>query len=121
MRAPLSWIKEFVEIPTSIAAEEISDALIRVGFEVEEIIKQGSDLTGPLVFAKVLSIEELLSSRSQFVTLDSIVAKRKPVTLSVALPTSQSATSLWLRFLAQYFPAISQSVHARLMARHLTG
>lgn len=28
MRAPLSWIKEFVEIPASITAEEISDALI---------------------------------------------------------------------------------------------
>lgn len=41
MRAPLSWIKEFVEIPDSITAEEIADGLIRVGFEVEEIIKQG--------------------------------------------------------------------------------
>ena len=59
MRAPLSWIKEFVDIPTSITAEQISDGLIRVGFEVEEIIKQGADLTGPLVFAKVLSIEEI--------------------------------------------------------------
>ncbi len=53
MRAPLSWIKEFVDIPSSVTAEQISDGLIRVGFEVEEIIKQGADLTGPLVFAKV--------------------------------------------------------------------
>ena len=59
MRAPLSWIKEFVEIPTAITADEISNALIRVGFEVEEIITQGSDLTGPLKFGKVLSIEEI--------------------------------------------------------------
>jgi phenylalanyl-tRNA synthetase beta chain len=59
MRAPLSWIKEFVEIPASITAEQISDALIRVGFEVEEIIHQGADLTGPLKFAKVASIEEI--------------------------------------------------------------
>jgi hypothetical protein len=42
MRAPLSWIKEFVEIPDSITPEQISDGLIRVGFEVEEIIVQGS-------------------------------------------------------------------------------
>ena len=72
MRAPLSWIKEFVEIPASITAEEISDALIRVGFEVEEIIKQGSDLTGPLVFAKVLSIEELTEFKKpvRYVGLD---------------------------------------------------
>ena len=45
MRAPLSWIKEFVDIPSSVTAEQISDGLIRVGFEVEEIIKQGADLS----------------------------------------------------------------------------
>ena len=60
MLAPLSWIKEFVAIPAAVTAEEISDALIRVGFEVEEIIEKGLDLTGPLVFAKVLSIEEIV-------------------------------------------------------------
>lgn len=59
MRAPLSWIKEFVEIPTNITPENISDALIRVGFEVEKIIVQGCGLTGPLQFAKVLTIEEI--------------------------------------------------------------
>ncbi|MEY3685010.1 MAG: hypothetical protein RLZZ394_841, partial [Actinomycetota bacterium] len=36
MRAPLSWIREFVEIPPSISPENIADALIRVGFEVED-------------------------------------------------------------------------------------
>jgi len=43
-----------------------------VGFEVEEIIKQGSDLTGPLVFAKVLSIEELTEFKKpvRYVGLD---------------------------------------------------
>jgi len=59
MRAPLSWLKEFVDIPESVTPEQISDGLIRVGFEVEEIIKQGADLKGPLKFAKVLSIEEI--------------------------------------------------------------
>ena len=72
MRAPLSWIKEFVEIPSSITADQISDALIRVGFEVEEIITQGSDLTGPLVFGKVLSIEEITEFKKpiRYVGLD---------------------------------------------------
>ena len=72
MRAPLSWIKEFVDIPSSVTAEQISDGLIRVGFEVEEIIKQGADLTGPLVFAKVLSIEELTEFKKpvRYVGLD---------------------------------------------------
>ena len=72
MRAPLSWIKDFVEIPTTISAEQISDALIRVGFEVEEIIVQGADLTGPLKFGKVLSIEEITDFKKpiRYVGLD---------------------------------------------------
>jgi len=72
MLAPLSWIKEFVDIPAAVTAQEISEALIRVGFEVEEIIEQGADLTGPLVFAKVLSIEEITEFKKpiRFVGLD---------------------------------------------------
>ncbi len=72
MRAPLSWINEFVEIPSSTSPESISEALIRVGFEVEEIITQGADLSGPLVFAKVLSIEELTEFKKpvRYVGLD---------------------------------------------------
>ncbi len=72
MRAPLSWIKEFVEIPASVTADQISDGLIRVGFEVEEIIHQGADLTGPLKFAKVLSIEEITEFKKpiRYVGLD---------------------------------------------------
>ena len=72
MRAPLSWIKEFVEIPISVTAHEISDGLIRVGFEVEEIIEQGAGLSGPLKFAKVLTIEEITEFKKpiRYVGLD---------------------------------------------------
>jgi phenylalanyl-tRNA synthetase beta chain len=59
MRAPLSWIKEFVDIPSKISPQKIADSLIRVGFEVEDVIEQGSDLTGPLVIGEVLSIEDI--------------------------------------------------------------
>ena len=72
MRAPLSWIQEFVEIPSTVTADQISDALIRVGFEVEEIIVQGGNLTGPLVFGQVLSIEEITEFKKpiRYVGLD---------------------------------------------------
>ena len=72
MRAPLSWLKEFVDIPKTISADQISDALIRVGFEVEEIIQEGAGLTGPLKFAKVLTIEEITEFKKpiRFVGLD---------------------------------------------------
>ena len=72
MRAPLSWIREFVDIPANFSAEEISNGLIRVGFEVEEIIEAGADLTGPLTFAKVLTIEEITEFKKpiRYVGLD---------------------------------------------------
>jgi phenylalanyl-tRNA synthetase beta chain len=72
MRAPLSWIKEFVAIPATVTAEQIAEGLIRVGFEVEEIITQGADLTGPLKFGKVLSIEEITEFKKpiRYVGLD---------------------------------------------------
>jgi len=59
MRAPLSWIKEFVDVPASLTADELSKGLVRVGFEVEDVIHQGIDVKGPLVFGEVLSIEEI--------------------------------------------------------------
>ena len=72
MLAPRSWINEFVQLPSSISDEEIAQALVRVGFEVEEIIKQGSDLTGPLVVGKVIDIEELKEHKKpiRYVSLD---------------------------------------------------
>lgn len=59
MRVPLSWIREFAAVPDSVSPEEIGAALVRVGFEVEEIEYQGADLTGPLVVGRVVNIEEI--------------------------------------------------------------
>jgi len=59
MRVPLSWIREYAAIPESMTAEEIGEAFVRVGFEVEEIELQGSEITGPLVVGRVLKIEEI--------------------------------------------------------------
>ena len=72
MRAPLSWIKEFVDIPSNVTSQDIAEALIRVGFEVEEVIEQGKDLTGPLVFGEVLTIEEVTGQKKpiRYVGLD---------------------------------------------------
>jgi phenylalanyl-tRNA synthetase beta chain len=48
-----------VEIPSKVTAQDIAQALIRVGFEVEEVIESGSDLTGPLLIGEVLTVEEI--------------------------------------------------------------
>ena len=72
MRAPLSWLNEFVEIPKSLSADDIAQGLVRVGFEVEEIIEQGKEVQGSLVFAEVLSIEEITEFKKpiRYVGLD---------------------------------------------------
>ena len=72
MRAPLSWLREFVEIPEALTPDQISDALIRVGFEVEDTIVQGADLAGPIIFGKVLSIVEITEFKKpiRYVGLD---------------------------------------------------
>ena len=72
MRAPKSWLSEYVEIPAKLSDHDIAEGLVRVGFEVEEIITQGSDLTGPLVVGKVLAIEELKEHKKpiRYVELD---------------------------------------------------
>jgi len=72
MKIPLSWIREFAQVPAKISIEEIETAFVKVGFEVEGIDVQGSELTGPLVVAKVESIEELTGNKKpiRYVGLD---------------------------------------------------
>ncbi len=72
MKIPLSWLREFVALPPKINSEQVSQAFVKVGFEVESIEEQGRDLKGPLVVGKVLSIEELSGHKKpiRFVGID---------------------------------------------------
>lgn len=72
MRAPLSWLKEYVEIPSDLSVDQIAESFVRVGFEVEEVITIGDDLSGPLVVGEVLAIEELSGHKKpiRYVTLN---------------------------------------------------
>ncbi len=72
MKVPLSWLKEFIDIPSSLSVAELEEAFVSVGFEVEEIDEQGKDLTGPLVVGKVLTIEQVEGQKKpiRYVGLD---------------------------------------------------
>ncbi|MEV6527516.1 phenylalanine--tRNA ligase subunit beta [Longispora sp. NPDC051575] len=59
MRISLSWLREHADIPAGITADELEKALVSVGLEVEELSDLGAAVQGPLVVARVLSIEEL--------------------------------------------------------------
>jgi phenylalanyl-tRNA synthetase beta chain len=53
MRAPLSWIREYVELPDDITAEALAHELTALGLKLEAL--HGADVTGPLVVGRVLS------------------------------------------------------------------
>jgi phenylalanyl-tRNA synthetase beta chain len=59
MRVPLSWLREYVDLPAAATGREVAGALVRAGLEVEAVHESGVGLTGPLVVGHVLEIEEL--------------------------------------------------------------
>ncbi|WP_062215411.1 phenylalanine--tRNA ligase subunit beta [Streptomyces sp. NBRC 109706] len=59
MRVPLSWLREYVDLPVEVTGREVATRLISAGLEVELVERLGADLTGPLVVGQVLAIEEL--------------------------------------------------------------
>ncbi|WP_019877023.1 phenylalanine--tRNA ligase subunit beta [Sporichthya polymorpha] len=60
MRAPLSWIREFVPgLPADVTGRQVAERIIAAGLEVETVDAPGEAVTGPLVVGRVLSIVEL--------------------------------------------------------------
>jgi phenylalanyl-tRNA synthetase beta chain len=55
MRVPISWLREFVDIPEDVTFEQVHAALVKVGFEEEDV--HTFDVTGPVVVGQVLSFE----------------------------------------------------------------
>src|SRR5262249_45661419 len=58
MRVPLSWLREYVDLP-DVGARDLAEKLITAGLEVETVEELGADLSGPLVVGRVLELEEL--------------------------------------------------------------
>ncbi|MTE18271.1 phenylalanine--tRNA ligase subunit beta [Streptomyces sp. TRM43335] len=59
MRAPLSWLREYVDLPAGETGRDVAARLIAAGLEVETVERLGAGLKGPLVVGQVLAIEEL--------------------------------------------------------------
>ncbi|XRQ15877.1 phenylalanine--tRNA ligase subunit beta [Actinomadura welshii] len=59
MRAPLSWLREYVALPSGVDGRALAEKLIAAGLEVETVERAGADITGPLVVGEVLAVEEL--------------------------------------------------------------
>ncbi|MFD7719457.1 phenylalanine--tRNA ligase subunit beta [Streptomyces sp. NPDC059814] len=72
MRVPLSWLREYVDLPATETGRDVQAKLVAVGLEVETVEQIGVGLKGPLVVGKVLTIEELEGFKKpiRFCTVD---------------------------------------------------
>ncbi|WP_327595673.1 phenylalanine--tRNA ligase subunit beta [Streptomyces chartreusis] len=72
MRVPLSWLREYVDLPATETGRDVQAKLISAGLEVETVEQLGDGLKGPLVVGQVLTIEELTEFKKpiRFCTVD---------------------------------------------------
>ncbi|WP_432560447.1 phenylalanine--tRNA ligase subunit beta [Granulicoccus sp. GXG6511] len=56
MKAPLSWLREYADIPADTSIATLTDAFIRAGVEVDGV-QAGTDVTGPVVVGRVLAVQ----------------------------------------------------------------
>ena len=55
MRAPLSWLREYVDLPADVTADDLAHRLTALGLKLEALESPGADIEGPLVVGRVLS------------------------------------------------------------------
>ncbi len=56
MRIPLSWLREYAQVPSEATAEDVMAELVKVGLEEEAVHRPTDTLSGPIVVGQVLSI-----------------------------------------------------------------
>ncbi|MCZ2403745.1 phenylalanine--tRNA ligase subunit beta [Paenarthrobacter sp. Z7-10] len=56
MRIPLSWLREYAQVPAGARAEDVMADLVRVGLEEEGVHRPTDQLQGPIVVGQVLSM-----------------------------------------------------------------
>lgn len=57
MKAPLSWIKEYVDLPADATTELLTDRLTDLGLKLEAIHSAAEGISGPLVVGQVLTMD----------------------------------------------------------------
>ena len=56
MKIPVSWLKDFVDLE-NITVNRLCEALVSVGFEVEEVIELGREISN-VVVGEIISMEK---------------------------------------------------------------
>jgi len=55
MKAPVSWIREYVDLPAEATIDQLAARLTALGLKLEALEHPGADITGPLVIGRVLT------------------------------------------------------------------
>jgi phenylalanyl-tRNA synthetase beta chain len=58
MRAPLSWIREYVDLPADVTLSVLTERLTMLGLKLESVSNPADAITGPLVVGRVLTIDK---------------------------------------------------------------
>lgn len=57
MKAPLSWIREYADLPAEVDPDDLAARLTALGLKLEALERPGHDVVGPLVVGRVLTME----------------------------------------------------------------
>src|ERR1700722_19892214 len=80
MRVPYSWLREVVSVGApgwDVTPDDLEQALVRIGHEVEEVITLGP-VDGPLTVGRVVEIEELTEFKKPIRACKVDVGEDKP-------------------------------------------
>ncbi len=58
MRVPMSWLRDYVDLPAGTNGRLVADRLVQAGLEVETVEQLGADLSGPLLVGRVVQFAE---------------------------------------------------------------
>jgi len=57
MRTPVSWIREYADLPPDLSSDELARRLTALGLKLEALERPGAEITGPLVVGRVLTMD----------------------------------------------------------------
>jgi phenylalanyl-tRNA synthetase beta chain len=67
MRAPLSWLREYVDLPADVTPHDLAHRLTALGLKLEAHEAPGSDISGPLVVGRVLTFDDELQKNGKVI------------------------------------------------------
>ena len=124
MKAPVSWIREYVDLPADVTTEDLAARLTDLGLKLEAIERPGDDITGPLVVGRVLTMQPEPQSNGKTINWCTVdvgpelnaahgTGEDARWASSAAPTTSPPATWSWPCCPAACCPARSRSPRAR--------